>query len=128
MKNKILKKELDYAPVRFRNELNSSFSERLSLAPKSLRKPPKSNLSWELFLSRIEKELLEVCKSRLLELQFRLFVRLLTIEALLQKKADKGLCVVVWDREDYIAETVLETSSVRWINEITCNKSEQLTH
>ena len=65
MKNKILKKELDYAPVRFRNELNSSFSERPSLAPKSLRKPPKGNLSWELFLSRIEKELLEVCKSSL---------------------------------------------------------------
>ena len=29
---------------------------------------------------------------------------MLTIEALLKKKADKGLCVVVWDCEDYIAE------------------------
>ena len=62
MKNKILKKGLDYAPVRFRNEL-TSFSEHPSFTPKFLRKLPKSNLSWILFLSRIEKELFEVCKS-----------------------------------------------------------------
>ena len=63
IKNIILKKGLDYAPVRFRNELPSSISEHPSFTPKFLRKPPKSNLSWELFLSWIENKLFEVCKS-----------------------------------------------------------------
>ena len=89
VETKILKKGLDYAPIQnkinepeirrgfedfvrrmrlkwyFRNEPTSSFSERPSLTPKSSWKPPEGNHSLELFLSQIEKELFEVCKSNL---------------------------------------------------------------
>ena len=51
----------------------------------------------------------EVCKSRLGYLNFSQeewqCMRLLAKDrSIVIKKADKGSCVVVWDREDYIAE------------------------
>ena len=133
MEIKILEKGLDYAPIQnkinkpevrrdfedfarrmrlkwyFRNEPTSSFSERPSFKPKSSWKPPKGNPSLELFLSQIEKELFEVCKSNLGYSNFSKeewqCMRLLANDrSIVIKKADKGSCVVVWDREDYIAE------------------------
>ena len=93
----------------FRNEPTSSFSEHLSFKPKPSWKPPKGNPSLELFLSQIEKELFEVSKSNLGYSNFSKeewqCIRLLANDrSIIIKKADKGLCVVVWDHEDYIAE------------------------
>ena len=67
------------------------------------------NPSLELFLSQIEKELFEVSKSNLGYSNFSKeewqCIRLLANDrSIIIKKADKGLCVVVWDHEDYIAE------------------------
>ena len=66
--------------------------------------------SLELFSSQVEKELFEVCKSNLGYLNFSKeewqCMRLLANDRSINiKKVDKGSCVVVWDREDYIAET-----------------------
>ena len=85
----------------FRNEPTSSFSERPSFKPKSSWKPPKGNPSLELFLSQIEKELFEVCKSNLGYSNFSKeewqCMRLLANDkSIVIKKADQGLCVVVW--------------------------------
>ena len=93
----------------FRNELTSSFSERPSFTHKSSWKPPESNLSLELFLSQIEKELFEVCKSNLgysnfSKEEWQCMHLLANNKSIIIKKTDKGLCVVVWDSEDYIAE------------------------
>ena len=93
----------------FRNELTSSFSERPSFTQKSSWKPPESNLSLELFLSQIEKELFEVCKSNLgysnfSKEEWQCMHLLANNKSIIIKKTDKGLCVVVWDSEDYIAE------------------------
>ena len=93
----------------FRNEPTSSFSEHLSFKPKPSWKTPKGNPSLELFLSQIEKELFEVSKSNLGYSNFSKeewqCIRLLANDrSTIIKKADKGLCVVVWDHEDYIAE------------------------
>ena len=86
-----------------------SFSECLSFTPESSWKPPKSNPSLELFLSQIEKEFLEVCKSNLSYSNFSKeewqCMRLLANDrSIAIKKADKGSRVVAWDCEDYIAE------------------------
>ena len=43
--------------------ISSLFSEHPSFTPKSPWKTPKGNPSLEIFLSKIEKELFEVCKS-----------------------------------------------------------------
>ena len=93
----------------FRNKSTSSFSKRPSFTPKSSWKPPEGNTSLELFLSHIEKELFEVCKSNLGYSNFPKekwqCMRLLANDrSIVIKKADKGSCVVVWDREDYTAE------------------------
>ena len=130
---KILEKGLDYAPIQnkvnepalrrdfedfarrmrlkwyFRNEPIPSFSERPSFTPKSSWKLPKGNLNLELFLSQGEKELFEVCKSNLgysnfFKEEWQCMRLLANDRSIVIKKADKGSCVVVWDREDYIAE------------------------
>ena len=93
----------------FRNEPTSSFGGHSSFTSKSSGKPPKGNHSLELFLSQIEKELLEVWKSNLGYSKFsreewQCMLLLANDRSILIKKADKGSCVVVWDREDYIAE------------------------
>ena len=93
----------------FRNEPTSSFSEHPSFIPKSSWKPPKGNPSLKLFLSQIKKELFEVCKSNLgysnfSKEEWHCMSLLANDRSIVIKKADKGSCVVVWDREDYIAE------------------------
>ena len=133
MEIKILEKGLDKAPIQkkinepesrrdfeniarrmrlkwyFRSEPTSSFSEHPSFTPKSSWKPPEGNSSLELFLSQIEKELFQVCKSNLGYSNFSKeewqCMRLLANDrSIVIKKADKGSCVVVWDSADYIAE------------------------
>ena len=63
----------------------------------------------------MEKELFEVCKSNLGYSNFSKeewqCERLLTNDrSIVIKKADKSSCVVVWDREDYIAEVSKQLS------------------
>ena len=48
-----------------RNESTSTFNERSTFTPKSSWKPLKDNSSLELFLSQIEKEFFQACKSNL---------------------------------------------------------------
>ena len=93
----------------FRNEPTSSFKEHPSFTTKSSCKPPQGNPSLDLFLSQIKKELFEVCNSNSGYSNFSKgewqCMRLLANDSsIVIKKADKGSCVVVGDREDYIAE------------------------
>ena len=130
---KILEKGLDCAPIHnrvnepelrqdfgkfsrkmrlkwyFRNEATEDFSETSSFRFKSSWKPPQGNASLKLFLSQIERELFEIPKKRLDYSNFSKeeweCMRSLANDRsiIIKTNADKGSCVVVWDREDYIA-------------------------
>ena len=93
----------------FRNDISENFSEKPALTPKSKLKPPKGHPSLEVFLSQIEKEPFELAESLLNYCNFskeewQAMRSLVNDRSAVIKKADKGSYVVVWDREDYIAE------------------------
>ena len=127
----ILEKGLDYAPIQskinepelrndfnefckriglkwyFRNEVTPNFGEVPAFRLKSSWNPPKGHLNLEVFLSEVEKELFTVVDSKLgyLKLskeEWKALQTLVDDRTIVIKKADKGSCVVVWDRNDYI--------------------------
>ena len=91
------------------NEPTPSFSETPTFKTKSSWKPPKGHPCLEVYLSQVEKELFELAVSHLGYSKFTkeewTAIRSLADDrSIIIKKADKGSCVVVWDRNDYIAE------------------------
>ena len=77
--------------------------------------PPKGCPSLELFLSQIEKELFECVPQKLWQHNLSktewLTLKTLTEDnSIIIKPADKGSCVVVWDRDDYLAERYSQLS------------------
>ena len=124
----ILEKGLDFAPIQnkinqpelrkdveefcrtmrikwyFRNDISENFDEK-PVSPKSKWKPPKGHPSLEVFLSQIEKEFFELGGSPLNYSNFSneewQAMRSLVIDrSVVIKKANKGLCLVVWDCEN----------------------------
>ena len=93
----------------FRDEPSPNFSEILVFWPKSSRKPPPGHPCVELFLSKLESELFSFLPGKSQACNFTkeewLAMRSLAEDwSIIVKPADKGSCVVVWDREDYLAE------------------------
>ena len=77
--------------------------------PKSTWKPPNGSPSLKLFLSQVEKDLFEISESTLgysnfSKEEWQFFRSLADNRDIVIKKADKGSCVVAWDRNNYIAE------------------------
>ena len=136
---KVLEKGLDYAPIQnkinepelrrdfeefcrrmrlkwhFHNEPTPNFKEAPVFAPKSTWKTPKGHPSLEVFLSQIEKELFELEKTSLgysnfSKEEWQAMRALANDRSIVIKKADKGSCVVVWDRDNYIAEAEKQLS------------------
>ena len=92
-----------------------NFKETPVFAPKSTWKPPKGHPNLEFFLSQIEKELFELAETSLGYSNFskeawQAMRALANDRSIVIKKADKGSCVVVWDRDDYIAEAEKQLS------------------
>ena len=90
----------------FRNEPTENFSEP---PVKSNWNPPKRHPAVETFLRKLETEIFSVSPGTPLEYNLSkedwLAMRGLAEDRnIIIKPADKGYCVVVWDREDYIAE------------------------
>ena len=129
---KVLEKGLDYASIQnkinepelrsdfeefcrtmrlkwhFRNEPTPCSKETPAFARKSTWKPPKGHPNLEVFLSPIEKELFELAETSLgysnfSEERWQAVRALANDRGIVIKKADQGSCVVVWDRNDYIA-------------------------
>ena len=101
----------------FRNEISENFSGKPAFTPKSKWKPPKGHPSLEVSLSQIEKELFELAESPLNYSNFskeewQAMRSLVNDRSVVIKKADKGSCAVVWDREDYIAEAERQLGDV----------------
>ena len=82
--------------------------------------PPKADASIEIYLSRLEEELFNICDSyksgfnNLTSDERDALHFLRNGKSIIIKGADKGSAVIVWDREDYIREAngQLEDDSV----------------
>ena len=91
-----------------RNEPSQDFSVVPVFAPKSSWRPPLGQ-SNEVFLSQVESELFKEIQdslrySNLSQEEWKAVRSLAVDRAIVIKKAEKGSCVVVWDRWDYIKE------------------------
>ena len=76
---------------------------------KSSWKPPLGHPNLEVLLSQVENELFEITKeptrySNLLQEEWRAIRTLADDRSIVIKKADKGSCIVIWYRSDYLRE------------------------
>ena len=93
----------------FRNEPSQDFSVTPVFARKSSWKPPLGHPNLEVFLSQVESEPFietqdSLRHSNLSQEEWRAVRSLADDRSIVIKKPDKGSCVVVWDRWDYIKE------------------------
>ena len=90
----------------FRDEPIPFFSEQPSFSPKSSWSPPVGHPNLEVFLSQIEQELFRtpdksLTYSNLTKEEWQAIRSLADDRSIVIKRADKGSCVVFWDRDDY---------------------------
>lgn len=93
----------------FRNEVSENFSEVPAFRLKSKWNPPTGSPALELFLSRLEADIFALLPgiNRNLNLNRKEWLAMKGLAAdrsIVIKQADKGSCVVVRGREDYLAE------------------------
>ena len=134
---KVLEKELDFVPFQrkvnepelrrdfeefcrrmrikwhFQNEISEHFSEVPVFSPKSSRNPPQGHPNFEVYLSQVGNELFSIAdepkRYSNLSKEERIAMRSLADDrSVVIKKADKGSCIVVWDRSDYLREAEKE--------------------
>ena len=93
----------------FRNELTKDFSNIPVFSPKFTWMPPNEHQNLDVYLSQIENKVFEIPKeqlgySDLSKSEWRAIRPLTGDRSIVIKKIDKGSCVVVWDRLDYVTE------------------------
>ena len=93
----------------FQNEISEHFSEVPVFSPKSSRNPPQGHPNLEVYLSQVENELFSIADepirySNLSKEEWIAMRSLADNRSVVIKKADKGFCIVVWDRSDYLRE------------------------
>ena len=138
---KVLEKGLDFAQIQLkfnetesRRDFNEScirmrlkwhfqdepqgFNETPAFTPKSTWHPSKGHACLEVFLSQVEKEIFDIPSSGLkysnMSREDRQAVRSLADDrSILIKKADKGSCVLVWDRNDYLQKAERQLSNTK---------------
>ena len=93
----------------FRNEISKNFSEVPAFCPKSSWKLPKGHPNLEVYLSQVENKLFSIVDepirySNLSKEEWVAMRSLADDRSIVIKKADKGSCIVVWDRNDYLIE------------------------
>ena len=108
----VLKEELEIFGRRlrllwhFRNEESNSNYNRFR--PKSKFNPKGKDAAIEIYLSRLEEEILSIDTqlnySNLTKEERQALKNLQNDHSIVIKEADKGSAVVVWDREDYLRE------------------------
>ena len=136
---KVLEKGLDFAPIQgklnkpelrrdfknfychmrpklyFSDKPTPFFSEQPSFSSKSFWSPPVGYPNLEVFLSQIEQELFRIpdksrTYSNLTKEEWQDIRSLADDRSIVKKKADKGSCAVVWDRDDYLSEAEKQLS------------------
>ena len=108
----VLKEELEVFGRRlrllwcFRNEANNASYN--PFRPKSIFNPRGKDVAIELYLSRLEEEILaidtELSYSNLTREERNTLKSLRNDASIIIKGADKGSAVIMWDREDYLKE------------------------
>ena len=86
------------------------------MCPKSAWKPPKSHPNLEVFLSQVESDLFNAIESplgyfNLSKEEWDAIRSLADDNNIVIKRANKGSCVVIWDRKDYIKEAKIQLSN-----------------
>ena len=94
----------------FFNEPTEEFSEILAFRINSNWIPPKGHPLLEIFLRQMERELFPLLPGNstsynLTKEEWKAMRRLAEDPSFVIKPADKGSCVVVWDKFGYLAET-----------------------
>ena len=148
---KVLEKGLDLAPIQrkinepelrkdfeeicrrmrtkwnFRNEPSQGFSVSPAFTRKSSWKPQLGYPNLEVFLIQVESELFKETQdslrySNLSQEKWRALRSLADDRSIVIKKADKGSCLVVWDRWDYPKEAEKQLGDSTFYEEINYNK------
>ena len=148
---KVLEKGLDFAPIQrkinepelrqdfaefcrrmcmkwfFRNEPTPQFSEVPAFSPKSSWKPPKGHPNLEVFLSQLENEIFKMPfdnlkHSNTSKEEWQAIRALADDCTIVIKRADKGSCVVAWDRMDYLLEAEKQLSDTNVYKSVKFNK------
>ena len=93
----------------FRNEISEDFSEVPAFYSKSSWNPPQGHPNLEVYLSQVENELFSIANepirySNLSKEEWIAMRSLADDKSIVIKKADKGSCIVVWDRNNYLRE------------------------
>ena len=95
----------------FRDQPSEDFPDKPVFRPKSNWKAPPGHLDLELFLSQLEKEIFNgllndfiSIPSNMSKEKWEALRGLADYRSIVIKQADKGSCMVVWCREDYIKE------------------------
>ena len=135
---KVLGKGLDFAPIQqkinepeLKQDFNDfcrrmplkcyfqdgthEFSETPAFSTKSTWNLPKRHPCLEMILSQVENQLFQITKqnlrySNLSNKEWRAIRSLADDRSIVIKKADKGLSVMVWDRNDYVLEAEKQLS------------------
>ena len=92
--------------------------------PKSRWQPPRGHPFLEVFLSQVENELLELPKadiiySNLSREEWNAIRSLSDDRTTIIKKADKGLCIVIWGRNGYLIEAEEQLSDKKVYQEVS---------
>ena len=92
-----------------------------------VRKPPLGHPNLEVFLSQVENELFEITKepTRFFNLSLEEWWARRTLaddRSIVIKKADKGSCIVIWDRADYLREAKKQLSNKNVYQEVQFKK------
>ena len=93
----------------FRDEPSKDLIEISAFRPKPTWKHAAGDICVELFLGKMEHELFSFLPGKLQSYnltkdKWQALKNLTENRSIVIKPADKGSCVVVWDREDYLAE------------------------
>ena len=101
----------------FRNEPTGNFSEKPAFNIKSDWNPPNGHPALEIFVSKLENKVFSVLSGtprdyNLSKEEWLAMTGLAEDRNIILKPTDKGSCVVLWDREDYLAEAEKQLQDV----------------
>ena len=137
-------KELDYSQIKvdlesFGRRLrlkwhfweSEDFSEYPAFRPRSKFNPRHKNAAIELYLSKLEEELMSISAqgnnySNVSREESKAINSLRSDRTIVVKEADKGSGVVVWDREDYITEAESQLGDSEVYSRLDNDPSERL--
>ena len=96
----------------FRNEPTLDFSNKPAFASKPAWRPPKGHPNLEVFLGQVKAIERLLGYSNLSEKQWDAKRSLDDDRNLLIKRAKKGFCVVIWDKNDFVKHAKFQLSNL----------------